>query len=426
MKNSKRILVGAMIMATTLGAKAENYDVQDRYRLLEDKFKTEEMLNAYGHDFIVDIKAAANKNLLEFVDDVKEASETEGTTLDKVAAAQVVLDKWEKTEQTTRIKAQFGVPLPTFTAFGVKVVPDLRFGADWGANIGIRKETITASDIIDFLAGDTESEVIDAVKNLTETEFATLRGAPYNGSVGKYLEAEKGIDASIADQYDDLVIDDVNSVDFFALTKLDVKAGLLFNMTKDIYFGYLNLYGMHRTDYFLRYNASSVAAGQSFTDMPDETNSQVFAMADIKFGAELIWDSTAYILIEDIEIARMSDNIAKGGDLNYAPKALIRLHADTRFKLSGFSLSPFVGLHKREGYDLSSGVYAGADFGAHVWGDRLGVRVRGMIDKEHFTLSPQLKLWFMHFDYSLKTPMSSTVDDVKVSTIHSLNVRLFF
>jgi len=425
MKNTKKLLMGAMLLASSINVQAA-YDVVDRYKLLEDKFKTEEMLTSFGHDFLIDIKASLNKNFTDFKDDIEKASDATGTTTQKINTAQDILNTWDKTEQTARVKVSFGVPLFSFTAFGVKIVPDLRLGADFGANLGIRTETITASNLIDLIAADADPTVISTIKALTDTEFATLLGSTYNGNVGEYLKGEKGIPAVIADKFKDIIITDVNSPDISAYTKLDIRGGLLLNWFKENYFGYVNLYGMHRTDFFLRLNASQIAADKSFTDGADEANSQVFFMTDLKFGSKFLEKYSAFVLLEDIKIARMSDSLEKGGELNYAPKPLIRLHADAMYKFGGLSLNPFVGLHKRNGYGLSSGIYAGADLGAHVWGDRLGLRFRAMADKEHLTLNPQLKLWFMQLDYSLKSPLSSTVDDVKVSSIHSLNFRLFF
>ena len=121
----------------------------------------------------------------------------------------------------------------------------------------------------------------------------------------------------------------------------------------------------------------------------------------------------------------MSDNKEKGGELIYGNDPLIRLHGEYLYRLSGFTLKPFAGVHKRKGYNVGDGFYAGADIGLHIWGNRLGVRGRGMVDKEHFTLSPQLKLWLMHLDYMLKVPVKSEVDGVKPATIHSLNLRFF-
>jgi len=41
-------------------------------------------------------------------------------------------------------------------------------------------------------------------------------------------------------------------------------------------------------------------------------------------------------------------------------------------------------------------------------------------------LAPRVKLWLMQLEYSLKQPLKSKINDTKVSTLHSLNFRLFF
>ena len=111
---------------------------------------------------------------------------------------------------------------------------------------------------------------------------------------------------------------------------------------------------------------------------------------------------------------------------SYGYDPLIRFHADAMFRFSALSLQPFVGVHKRSGYGVGDGVYLGADAGAHVWGDRLGLMFRGMLDKQYLTLTPRVKLWLMQLEYSAKAPLKSTDGDVKLSAIHSFDIRFFF
>lgn len=71
-------------------------------------------------------------------------------------------------------------------------------------------------------------------------------------------------------------------------------------------------------------------------------------------------------------------------------------------------------------------MYVGADAGAHVWGDRIGLQLRGMFDKQYVTISPRMKLWLLQLEYSMKKPLKSMDGDVKLSAIHSIDLRLFF
>ena len=103
-----------------------------------------------------------------------------------------------------------------------------------------------------------------------------------------------------------------------------------------------------------------------------------------------------------------------------------RLHSEYKYDFMVFTVRPFAGVYNRFGYGQDAQLYGGADLGTYVWDDRIGVQLRGMVDEEHFTLSPRLKLWLMQLEYSLKQPLKSKINDTKVSTLHSLNFRLFF
>jgi hypothetical protein len=398
---------------------ANAYDVTERFKLSEDRFKTEEMLRPFGHDFIFDVNAWANKNLTDLLDDIDDVSSQSGTDLDRINAAGDLLEKYRDTEQTVRISVNLGFPLPTFTAWGVKIVPDFRIKAGWGANMGIRAENFNISTVLNFV-GD---EISDTVKSAITAQFNSL-------SAGDDIVASACTAAGISDA--DCVgrglyfVPTNTSVPVItAFTKLDVKAGPLFNFTKDDWAGAFRFYGLHRTDYYALITADQIARGQSVTDGAEELNSQVFLNFDFRIG-KVIDNYSFFAKIEEIKIARLSDKISTGGDLKYGTDPLIRIHGDALYSLSAFSFKPFLGVHKRSGYSLAYSYYAGADLGAHVWGDRLGIRLRGMVDKEHLTISPQFKLWLMQLEYSLKQPLSSQVDDVKVSTLHSLNFRIFF
>lgn len=421
MRNWKNLALGGALLLST---QTLSYDVVDRYKLLEDKFKTEEMLRPYGHDFLFDISAYANKNLLDLVDDVDSVDDA-GDTNAQLNEANRVLEKYDKSEQTLRLNAQFGIPLFTFHAFGAKIVPDLRFGAQFGANIGIRSDELSRQLLVDLF--DLSPEIEEKILQMDDTQFTKLKNGTYTDVEDLLLDL--GVDAQIAAEFDGDQVpgSGTSSVPNLAVfTKLDVKAGLLFNVFKNEWFGHWNLYGLHRTDFFRRLDAKTIVNGDDVLGGQDELNSQVFLATDLMVGKSFLETYRAYLAIEEIEIARLSDNVDKAGELTYELDPLIRLHADARFSWKGLSLMPFLGVHKRSGYGFADGLYAGTDLGAHVWGDRLGVTFRTILDNEHITLSPQLKLWFMQFQYSLKQPISSTVDDVKTSTMHSVNVRFFF
>lgn len=407
------------------------YDVIDRYKLLEDKFKTDEMLRPLGHDFLIDATVVLNKNLFELIDDIDKISkESSGKSdAEKLLDARTLLDKYDSTEQTARVKLNLGIPIFSFTAWGVKIVPDFRIGVGWGANIGIRSEILDANALFTLVNPD----IPDEFKAILEDGFPPAGTDIYQYAY-EQLEAELAplpVPDKIKEDYEKnkgkYIMPDTSLPvpNLYAYTKLDVTSGFLINYKKNDFFGYLNLYGLHRTDFRVRLTAEAIANKVDFMDGAENLNSQAFAVLDYKLGYKA-GRYSMFALVEEVELSRISDNLEEGGDLIYKIDPLIRLHADARFEFLIFSITPFVGLHKRKGYDFADGIYAGADWGGYVWGDRLGLQLRTMADTEHVTISPRMKLWLMQLEYILKAPITSKKDDVKVAMIHSVNLRFFF
>ncbi len=214
-----------------------------------------------------------------------------------------------------------------------------------------------------------------------------------------------------------------------ALVKMDGKAGLLTNFYKDELSGFVNLYWMHRTDYYALITQEDIVNKTDFKDKYKNKNTQTFIMSDIKVAHDweflegFTWN--AFGSVEEIKISRLSDNKTKAGDLRYGVDPLFRFQTGMMFRLGVVGVNAFTGFHKRSGYGFSDGLYVGLDGNVGVLGDRLQVQLRTLFDKEHWTLSPRLKLWFMQLEYSLKNPLRSRIDGVKPSAIHSLNVRFF-
>jgi len=421
-----------LLAALVAGSAQASYDVMERYKLLEDKLKTEDMLRPFGHDFLLDVNVAANKNILDFKDDMTKMSKVQGAdAAAKVTNAIEILEKWTNTEQTLKGNVNIGIPLFSFTAWGVKVTPDLRVSALVGANLAIQSETITGDTIASLLGQDTPAEIKALIANNTfvnglnkgddiiqkaldnNTISDPVQRTLAQGYVGKFYWP--GLTSPIVSAY----------------AKLDAKGGLLVNMVKKKdedrkWVSYVNVYGLARTDYLVKLSAASFVNDKGVTDQVKNANTTVDLMADLKLGREWFRYSLAGTL-EEIKISRMSDRKAKGaGEPKYKTPMLVRVHGDAEYKYSILTLTPFLGMHKRTGYDFMDGVYGGADFGAYVWGKRLGLQFRTMLDNNFVTISPRLKLWLMQLEYSLKKPVTSQIDGMKVSTLHSLDFRLFF
>ena len=154
------------------------YDVMERYKLIEDKLKTEDMLRPFGHDFLIDVNAAVNKDLPDFVDDMDKIAKVEGAdSTTKVNNAITILEKWTNTEQTLKGNLNLGIPLFSFNAWGIKFSPDLRVSVLVGANLAIQEETITTDTIETLLGQDIPAEILN---NLNKSTLYTALQNPVN------------------------------------------------------------------------------------------------------------------------------------------------------------------------------------------------------------------------------------------------------
>lgn len=412
-------LVSAALLLMSQTALA--YDVVDRYKLIDDKFRTDQMLNDFGHDFLFDINASLNKNVMDVVNDVKDATSFSGTSTQKLTNAQNVLTKYDKTEQTVRFNLNLGFPLPSFTAFGVSVKPNFRVIGNVAANIGIRSETLTPALLLDLINIDIPTELKNAILSTNYSANDDL----LKTSVCNSLTDANAQAVCTANQGKYFYPSNTNIPNLLLFAKVDARAGLYNQYTYgEHFFGNFNLYALSRTDIFQRINANMIANGAKI-DLPSKKNTELVAMTDYNLGYKNS-NYTVALGVEDLKIAKVKERESGSKALSYAYDPMIRLHADATYKYESFSLQPYAGVHKRSGYSLADGMYLGTLVGAHVWGDRLGVVFKGQVDKQYFTIAPRIKLWLMQLEYSLKSPIKSTDGDVKLSAIHSIDFRLFF
>ena len=412
------LLMGVVLIAEVQG---EEYDVTKRFKLNEDRIRTYEMLNPLGHDFVFDLTGLLNQDVFDVIDD-GEAINDSGSDSDKLAAAREFLTKYDKTEQNVRATLKLGAPLPSFSLFNAKIKPSLRVDASIGVLMGIRSGTISIIDVINGLSAS--KEVKDA---LNSCDFSSITdGTDIVIYARDTLSCITPAQASAAGEGKYFFKDLSTTVpNLFSYAKADVRVGVSFDYVKGKHwFGNFSLYGHGRADAFAVVTEQSLAGNGEIGSFGDEANTTVNITSDYRFGYRN-GRLRGWLAVEELKISEASNNNDAGGELVYGNDPLIRVHGEYIYRYSGFSVKPFVGMHKRSGYDFADGLYLGGDLGLHFWGNRLGVRARGMLDKEHFTISPQLKLWLMHVDYMLKVPVSSEVNGVKPATIHSLNLRFF-
>ena len=403
-----------------------SYDVVNRFKLIDDKLKTEQMLRPLGHDFFFDVGVALNKNLQTFVKDISDTGNVTGDAAAKLAAATTVLTKYEKTEQTFKINVALGFPIFRFSAWNLKVQPNVRAFVDAGANIGIRSDVLTIQDILNLF----DTQIPDQLKSYIGTLTYDSSGGTNDIMIRCKNDAALSTTtkAFCATQPEGkYVIPNltmpVPNISLFG--KIDAKVGLFNDYDYgEHFFGNLNLYGLSRTDIFQRLTKDMLATGSKI-ELPKEKNTETTLQVDYRLGYKND-NYKVFFSVEELKLNKMKERKAASKELSYAYDPLMRLHADASYHFSILSLSPFFGFHKRSGYGFSDGLYFGSDAGAHVWGDRLGLQLRGMFDKQYFTISPRLKLWLMQLEYSLKSPLKSEDGDVKLSAIHSVDLRFFF
>ncbi len=415
------LMLGVVYLAE---AQANTYNVVDRFQLLEDKFRTQEMLREFEHNFIFDVSALANTDVLDFVDDAEAVADTQGTSQDKIDAGEAFLLRYDKTEQNARVGVGINIPIFSFKVKEIEVKPSIRAQGNLSFLMGIQSEVLSASDLINLLGSDIPPAIKTKVSTCINSASAGADLVQYiiNTPACGLTEQEKTALASQTGKY--FKPSDPNSPIINNYIKGEARVGAYFDYKyKKNWFGTLGIYGLYRTDFAVRITADSLAGQGEVAELPDELNSTTNFAIDYRLGYRKDnW--MAFAAIEDLKLARLSDNEEEAGALLYGEDALIRLHGEYLYKLSAFSVKPFVGLHKRSSYDIGDGYYLGADLGAHIWEERIGLRVRGMIDSEHFTFSPMAKLWLVHVEYMLRQPITSEVDGVKPATIHSLNFRI--
>lgn len=409
-----------LLIGVAFVAEAQAYNIVDRFQLLEDKFRTQEMLRPLEHDFIIDITALANTDVMDFVDEADAVSKGEEST--QLSRAQAFLRQYDKTEQNLRVGLNLGIPIFSFTAFGVKIKPSIRASGNLGFLMGIQTSNLTTAQALEYVGNDIDANLKTALQS------CNFSGITAGADIVQYAidncltPAQDVVAASYVNKY--FYPTDTTVPDIYNYIKGEARVGLNFDYIYDEhFFGTFSLYGLGRADYALRVSANTLQNNSDALELPDTLNTTVNAAIDYKLGYKN-GNLLGFVALEDVKLARMSDKEQEAGQLLYGEDMLIRLHGEYLYKYSLFSVKPFVGLHKRSSYGLGEGYYLGADLGAHVWNDRIGLRMRGMIDSEHFTISPMMKLWLIHVEYMLKQPMSSNVDGIKPSTIHSLNFRI--
>ena len=184
----------------------------------------------------------------------------------------------------------------------------------------------------------------------------------------------------------------------------------------------MNLYGLLRVDSLTKITSASInGSGDSF-DIPSDVEE-----TNLTLDAAVGYREENFSIIASMDEVKVA-NLSEADDANnlYETPILFKLYAEGKFKPFDFmKLKVFGGVHKRAGYGFDQGLFVGADLGAYVWGDRLGVQFRTQLDTEHLTLAPQFKFWLMQLEGMYKLPISDDVDGRKTGSILGVNLRFF-
>ncbi len=439
----KRNILFLLMLA--LSSQAFTYDIVERTTLIEDRLKLQESLRPLGHDFYFDANGFFSTDIMDLIDDVQTASESviDGNQQSAIDAAASLTNVWSGKELSGRLNLGVGVPLFQFNAWGIKFVPEL-LRVDFGltANVAISEETLEPGDFIDMLGSDIDPIVKALIESLSVDEIVASidDGDDNNNNLFKVLSdeaARSGDNVFVTavnqneETLEDIIIpqeivdaltgtDTVPNLDIYL--KADTKIGPKLAWFGENFFGHVNLYGLLRVDSLMKITSASINGGGDSFDTPtdiEETNLTIDAAVGYRADNFSIMAS-----MDEVKLANLSE--ADNANNLYETPILFKLYGEMRFKPFDFmKLKAFGGIHKRAGYGIGDGYFIGADLGAYVWKDRLGIQFRTQLDAEHITLAPQFKFWVMQLEGMYKLPISDDVDGRKTGSILGVNFRVF-
>jgi len=426
----KNLIMGMLLTALPMTAALAKYDIINRAKLAEDRLNTLELTRPIGHDFFIDIQGKFTTDIIDLQDDSAEISKINDAQSieNQVSEANGILEKYYDKEQVISAKIGLGVPLPSFTAWGVKVKPNFRAQGDIFAMLTPSQQDISLTILIDSLdnvPSDIKAFVKSCITNGGLTNGVSLLDqcrdngdistSQYNQLVAEYpgienVEYQSSIGSTSVKG---------PAIDIYA--KLQGKVGL-FNSYKydDHFFGTFNLYGLLRQDIQKRADALTMLSDSEFEYAENRTTNMVI---DYSLG----YTNDNYKVLFGIEELKIAEGEKpKDAELNYGEDMLMRVHAQAEYKLSFFKINPYLGSHSRAGYSFSDAYYLGADWGMMSFEDRLGLTIKTQMDKEHYTLGARMKLWILHLDVTVRKARVEKVDGVKVGEFTGANVRMFF
>ena len=401
----------------------EARDLLDRYQFLEDRFRSDGVPSPFESRFFIDILGLSNKNVTEIIEEIREASDEEGTDAEKLQRVQDFIAKHRDTEQFVKIDANIGIPFPDFRLFGIRFDPNLRIHAGGGLLLFMDSQRVTSADVGDFVGSGVPDSIkqvlVDNYDNIDEGEDIIgwlidngHIGEEYRPLVGRYFMPEKDVQTPTIESY----------------LKIEKKAGFFIDYRiNDRWDGVFNLYVSEREDFRLKADAQTIRRnGRDLLKVLDNSNKTQHMNADYYLRYR---NGHLRILagVEEIEASEVSNNEEQGGALVYDRKPLARLHGDYFRRFGGVNTWFFLGVHGRKGYSFNDGLYAGTKLRLSRFKDRIALSLGLRLDREYASVSPGIRLWALNLGYTLKQPVTSiSGDGNKLAAMHSVGLALAF
>ncbi|MAW06860.1 MAG: hypothetical protein CME61_01110 [Halobacteriovoraceae bacterium] len=429
----KSIIILCLLSMTHL---AFGYEAVDRLKLIEDRLKLQESLQPFGHDFFLDTRISAAGDFLDLRDDLTDLQNAADSGGDTTTLFNNLTNTWDGREFSGRFSVDGGIPLFKFKAWGAEFTPELlRFHVGVSMNVGILSETLSAADIISFLPESIPQELRTVITGLDFSQatpgddlldFIDAQDTPTNDIIDDTLLAV------LKTQYSGLVT--LNSDILNALNggnkipnaniyaKVEAKVGPKLSWEKGHFFGSTSLYALGRMDYNFIITSSNVENMQESLELPEDIEEWNMAL-DASLGYR---NSNYSVTASFLEAKLFNLSEAENANLQYENPVLFKLQADAHYNPYSFmKLHAYGGFHKRDGYEIADGAYVGVGTGLSVWKERLGIKLRTQLDRDHLTLTPNLKFWIMQVDGMYKVPIADERNGVEISPAYSVNVRLF-
>lgn len=333
----------------------------DRFKVLHDKIKTEDLFRPLEHDFIFDLTARESKRLRKLV--------KEGSTVSSQdqAAVRQFLERNLNTEHYGNVHVKAGIPLPRFTLKGVAVTTDIRGNYDLAASLSI---TQLSTPMV--FAG-----MVQVAKN---DPFIQL-----------YIKNDQKYGLNIA-----------------AAPHPDWNATVY-------------LYYMKRWDILEAITGNQLVNGRKVVNIDRSKNWVTSLNADMRVDYDY-GDSQFFLGIEELRLTELDNNAADAGRLYFGNNVpLFRFGMVREFAFNWWRLKPYIGLHKRAGYVPGKGVYGGSE----IFLGETPFSFLLVGEKEYFTFNPRFRWRFLQLEYVGKFPIDETTDGgAKTATLHGLNLRI--